>query len=216
MSAGGDYLEAPLSLEALRRRCAELRLYEHAADGTTVPMWSYPSAVSVTLRRSAKPLQPTGRFTVGVGVEAVFACEPGICALGFDYQQGLFESTFEVALASGEMRSYRGVRFYPDLEFFGVFAAGGIRSLRLAPNATGTLELHRLVFFARREHDRVLTASRPESLAPATRQKNWSWQCLRCGGYSPFTGTPPVYLYCGHCGTGRIVSEEEYLQYGVN
>jgi hypothetical protein len=86
----------------------------------------------------------------------------------------------------------------------------------LLPGAGGSLELHRLVFFSRRTHDRVLAVPRPEASSPGARVENWSWQCFRCGGYTAFVGTAPVYVYCQHCGTGRIVSEEEYIDNRAN
>lgn len=122
-------------------------LFEHHTDSKTVHLDDYGSMI---IRTGGHPSEnPVADIGMGMGEEVTLKFAESLPALGFTYQQGLWNATFEVSVTDGTVAEFSGSGFIPMQNFFGVVAQAGIDGVRI--RTQGSFYLQDFYFYAARQ-----------------------------------------------------------------
>jgi hypothetical protein len=122
-------------------------LVEHHTDSKTVHLDDFGSMI---IRTGGHPSEnPTADIGLGMEPEVILKFAESLPALGFTYQQGLWNATFEVHLTDGTVAEFSGTGFIPMQTFFGIVAQAGIDGLRI--RTQGSFYLQDFYFYAARQ-----------------------------------------------------------------
>ena len=151
-----EFAESPIEdLITLRKLTVRNGLKEHVSDSSTVRVWHYPSAVSVSrfgpAPKEAEELSIAGNQDISLIFNAP------VYAFGFYYQQGINPASFRVSLANERTFSYYGKEFFPNMSFLGFYSQQPIQRVKIATDSRGgSFVLRSFYFYASDAHERDL------------------------------------------------------------
>jgi uncharacterized protein with GYD domain len=134
-------LQIVTDLDSLRQQTQELT--EHHSDSTTTHLDDFSTIIILTGGHPSE--EPRADLALRAGEDAMLKFAADISAVGFTYQQGLFNVVIEVHGADGTVSEFTGSGFLPEQHFFGVVAPVGIAGLRL--HTRGSFYLQDFYFY---------------------------------------------------------------------